>query len=301
MVGPGQSYVHASDATTAQLAQMAADGTGIVWSPRSNLALYGTTTPVEIADRLGVPWAIGTDWTPSGSMAPVGELACAADWLAGKGDPFSDVDLVDKVTTDAARAVGADGMLGQLVPGMIADVSVFAWDRTPYRKIIEAGPTDIRLVVIGGQARYGLTDFVSALSDTADWCEALDVCGESRSICVADGTSGDDADTLVDVEDTLVQAMSGVSMPSGYEYAGELFPLFTCSDERDSCDLREPASGDADGDGVDDATDLCPDVYDPNQWDYDADGIGDSCDACPLTTETECESAAGHRRGRRAQ
>ena len=129
--------------------------------------------------------------------------------------------------------------------------------------------------------------------DTPDYCETLDVCGDSRSICVADGTSGDDADTLADVEDTLTSAMSGVSMPSGYEYAGELYPILTCEDDRDSCDLSEPTADDSDGDGVADSADLCPDAYDPNQWDEDGDGIGDSCDECPLTSDTECESSAG--------
>ena len=291
MVGPGQYYVHSSDATTSQLAQMAADGTGLIWSPRSNLALYGTTTPVEIADKLGVPWAIGTDWTPSGSMAPIGELTCAAEWLASKGSPISDVSLWEKSTTDAARAVGADGVLGQLVAGMQADISVFGWDRTPYRAIITAEAADVRLVVVGGQARYGLSEYVTALSDTADWCEPLDVCGESRSICVADGTSGEDADTLADVEATLNAALAGISMPSGYEYAGELYGLYSC-EAAPTCDLSSPASGDADGDGIGDADDVCPDVFDPHQWDEDSDGAGDSCDDCPLTVEAECEGGA---------
>lgn len=293
MVGPGQFYVHDTDASTAQLAQMAADGTGIVWSPRSNLALYGTTTPIEIADKLGVPWAIGTDWTPSGSMAPIGELACAADWLASKGSPISDVRLWEKSTTDAARAVGADGVLGQLSTGFQADIAVFEWSRTPYRGIITADAADVRLVVVGGEARYGLSEYVTPIAANPDYCEELDVCGGSRSICVQDGTSGEDADTLASIETALVGALGGISMPSGLEYAGELFPLFTCSDERDSCDLSAPTTGDADGDGVADASDVCPAVYDPNQWDEDGDGDGDSCDDCPLTSETECESAAG--------
>ncbi len=293
MVGPGQFYVHDTDATTAQLAQMAADGTGIVWSPRSNLALYGTTTPIEIADRLGVPWAIGTDWTPSGSMAPTGELACAADWLASKGNPISDVRLWEKSTTDAARAVGADGVLGQLDAGFRADIAVFEWSRTPYRRIITADAADVRLVVVEGDARYGLTDYITPLAANASYCEPLDVCGASRSICVQDGDSGEDADSLAAIETTLTAALGAETMPSGLEYAGELFPLFTCSDERASCDLSAPTSGDSDGDGIADASDLCPDVYDPNQWDEDGDGEGDSCDECPLTSEAECESAAG--------
>lgn len=39
---------------------------------------------------------------------------------------------------------------------------------------------------------------------------------------------------------------------------------------------------DVDGDGVTDAEDLCPDVFDPEQLDTDADGIGDACDDAPM-------------------
>jgi hypothetical protein len=39
-------------------------------------------------------------------------------------------------------------------------------------------------------------------------------------------------------------------------------------------------TGDFDGDGVPDATDNCPTVYNPDQADTDGDGIGDACDNC---------------------
>lgn len=38
--------------------------------------------------------------------------------------------------------------------------------------------------------------------------------------------------------------------------------------------------GDADGDGIDDAVDVCPAAADPLQGDADGDGSGDACDAC---------------------
>jgi hypothetical protein len=226
-------------------------------------------------------------------MSPTDEMACASDWLAAKGSPFNDQKLWEKTTTDAARAVGADGVIGELVVGMKADISVFGWSQTPYRAIIDSNVDDVRLVIIDGQALYGVTDMVSLLAAEPTYCEALDVCGESRSICVQAGTSGDDAETLTDIESTLEGALSGSTMPAGYEYAGELFPIFTCTDERDSCDLSAPTSGDTDGDGIADGDDLCPNAYDPLQWDTDNDGIGDTCDDCPLTSESTCESAAG--------
>ena len=43
------------------------------------------------------------------------------------------------------------------------------------------------------------------------------------------------------------------------------------------------ASPDSDGDGVNDAVDNCPTIYNPGQEDADADGVGDVCDACTDT------------------
>jgi hypothetical protein len=45
-----------------------------------------------------------------------------------------------------------------------------------------------------------------------------------------------------------------------------------------ACPLAPP---DTDGDGVEDALDVCPGVSDPSQADLDDDGIGDACDDCP--------------------
>jgi len=38
---------------------------------------------------------------------------------------------------------------------------------------------------------------------------------------------------------------------------------------------------DADGDGIEDSQDNCPNAANPNQYDYDGDGIGNACDATP--------------------
>jgi hypothetical protein len=47
--------------------------------------------------------------------------------------------------------------------------------------------------------------------------------------------------------------------------------------------VAAPGPTDTDGDGVADATDNCPTVYNPTQSDADADGIGDACDVCTDT------------------
>jgi len=40
-------------------------------------------------------------------------------------------------------------------------------------------------------------------------------------------------------------------------------------------------AADADGDGIEDSLDNCPEYYNPDQIDSDRDGVGDSCDNCP--------------------
>jgi hypothetical protein len=45
--------------------------------------------------------------------------------------------------------------------------------------------------------------------------------------------------------------------------------------------------GDADNDGILDAVDNCPDLWNPNQADSDGDGIGSWCDNCPSNCNTQ--------------
>jgi 5-methylthioadenosine/S-adenosylhomocysteine deaminase len=78
---------------------MAAHGAGMVWSPLSNLLLYGQTARLGAARAAGVPVALGSDWAPSGSKNLLGELQAArlAAPLAGAGD-VPDADLVAMAT-----------------------------------------------------------------------------------------------------------------------------------------------------------------------------------------------------------
>ncbi len=54
-----------------------------------------------------------------------------------------------------------------------------------------------------------------------------------------------------------------------------------CNGVDDDCDGTTDEASDADGDGVADCLDRCPDAFDPAQDDTDGDGIGDPCDCAP--------------------
>ncbi len=290
MAGDGFAWVHSTAATTAQLARMAEDGTALVWSPRSNLDLYAMTTDADVAHRLGVPVALGPDWTWSGSMNPAHEGQCALEYLTTRQTSISDVDLWSMMTADAARAAGAEAWLGQLIPGLAADIAVFDWAAQPYRAVIDRDDAAVRLVVVGGEALYGNTAMVTSLARYPEWCETVEPCGTTRTVCLQRAETGDDAQRYAEVELALETALAAETMPADLAYAGTLHGLFVCDETpRASCDLSAPTAGDVDGDGVADGSDLCPTVYDPLQRDNDLDAVGDACDPCPLRADsTDC-------------
>src|SRR6185436_11340174 len=113
------AVVHGVAVTPDDVARYRSDGAILVWSPRSNIDLYGNTAPIALYDNLGVPIALGTDWLPSGSMNMSRELRCADDLNTTHfGKKLTDKQLWQAVTINGALAVGAGHALGSLRPGL---------------------------------------------------------------------------------------------------------------------------------------------------------------------------------------
>jgi len=64
-------------------------------------------------------------------------------------------------------------------------------------------------------------------------------------------------------------------------FAAVLAALAGCSFNDGGVDDLDAAGGDADGDGIRDGADNCPDAANPLQEDEDRDGVGNVCDNCP--------------------
>jgi cytosine/adenosine deaminase-related metal-dependent hydrolase len=98
----------------------------VVWSPRSNISLYGNTAPVTELRYAGVTIALGTDWLPRGSMNMLRELAFA-DALNQRyfASTFSDAELFAMVTVNGAKAAGFETEIGSLEVGKHADITLF--------------------------------------------------------------------------------------------------------------------------------------------------------------------------------
>jgi len=160
---------------------MAKQGSSMVWSPLSNMLLYGATARVEAARASGIRIGIGSDWSPTGSKNLLGELKVA--WLYSQhmlNGLFSARDIVAMATSDAAKILKWDGRVGKVIIGARADLLVMRGTTgDAYDALIQAKETDIQLVMINSVARYGALAIMSALAPDD---QMIKVGGQSRKL-----------------------------------------------------------------------------------------------------------------------
>lgn len=127
---------------------------GIVWSPTSNLLLYGQTCNIKEAKQRNISIAIGADWSPSGCKNLLGELKVAREVSRHMGNVLSDEELVRGVTTIPSTMIGWEKYLGSLEAGKWADLLVLSGSGgDPYARLVEAKETSIQAVIIDGRVR----------------------------------------------------------------------------------------------------------------------------------------------------
>jgi 5-methylthioadenosine/S-adenosylhomocysteine deaminase len=162
--------IHGTALTRDQLGQAKDAGARLVWSPQSNLRLYGETTRAADALDVGLPMALGADWLPSGSLSLLAEMKVARQELVNQGRPITAKQLVTMVTAGAADVAGLGEKLGSIAVGRAADLVVMArQDSDAYESVCRSTPADVELVMIGGDLVYGRQDWVGGLaSDAAD-------------------------------------------------------------------------------------------------------------------------------------
>ena len=167
-------------------------GAAIVWSPLSNLLLYGKTLNVGLAAELGIRIALGSDWSPSGSRNLLGEMKIARAHAAVARARLRSADIVAMATCNAAQMLGWSGLLGSIESGKYADlVVVTGADAEPYDQLIDASEKLLRAVIIAGRVR--LADPKLGLIAAAD-AETMTIDGIDKHLDVRDA----DADPLVE-------------------------------------------------------------------------------------------------------
>ena len=283
------AMLHAIGLLPTDYGDMAANGTKLVWAPRSNITLYGNTAEVTVASRMGVEIALGTDWMPTGSMNLLRELQCADSFNQTYLNKFfTDEDLWKMVTTNAADVTATSNKLGSIAVGKTADLAIFDGStNATYRAVINAKAQNVALVLRAGTPLYGEATTINTMT-TAGACDAINVCGASQAVCLTS---------------EIGKNLAALTTSVGSDYAA-----FFCDvpDNEPSCTPSRPASvnsstiytgaitaDDIDGDGIPNATDNCPSVFNPIrpldngvQADADGDGVGDACDVCPINANT---------------
>jgi 5-methylthioadenosine/S-adenosylhomocysteine deaminase len=170
LLNPKGILIHGISLRASDFQVMAAAGTALVWSPRSNLELYGETANISAALAAGVEIALAPDWAITGSSNMLDELKTAAQWNRRRlGGRLTLRQLVDMVTSVPAHIAGVEDEVGTIKAGLRADLLVISGDRNdPYAAVVGANPADVQLVLIEGVPLYGNRTFMQSFWAPAD-------------------------------------------------------------------------------------------------------------------------------------
>jgi 5-methylthioadenosine/S-adenosylhomocysteine deaminase len=174
--------VHGVALDAAAFARVHKAGASLVWSPRSNMELYGETTDIGAARAAQVPVALAPDWSPSGSDNTLAEIRYAAALDPAKsGVTLTPKDLFEMSTIVPAKIAHIDDRVGSLAPGLDADLFLIPGDATkPYDALVQSQPGGLDLVMVAGEPIYGNRDYLTAMGATGT--EAVAICGMQRAL-----------------------------------------------------------------------------------------------------------------------
>jgi hypothetical protein len=208
--------IHCVALKPADFAVMAAQDASMVWSPFSNLLLYGQTAGIAdavAAGTAGNPFKIGlgSDWSPSGSKSLFGELKVARIYSQNNANVLTDEQVVRLATTAGAEILGWDKAVGSLEVGKRADLIVVAGqdDAAPLSPLFEGDERTVQLVAINGTPRYGTPALMVA---DGPGLETLAVGAEPRVLYLTQATEDPDVAALSygDAQAKLADALQNI-------------------------------------------------------------------------------------------
>jgi 5-methylthioadenosine/S-adenosylhomocysteine deaminase len=204
--------IHALALRAPDLRVLRGAGAKLVWSPFSNLLLYGQTLDLRALLASRARFAIGCDWAPSGSRNLLHELKVARHVVRVQGLEASlgGERLVRAVTADAAAILGWSRHVGAVRPGAMADLLVVAGSEgDDYARLIDATERDVRLVVVHGTTRYGERRLMESLDATPGQpLETLEVDGTQKAFQLASPASPLNGLTLAEATRVLRSALA---------------------------------------------------------------------------------------------
>jgi len=203
----GLIIVHGVALTEHDFSELGEAGVGFVWSPRSNIELYGRTANVAVAKKY-VVMAIAPDWSPSGSSGMIPEMRYAAIWSDQQMPPvFTAKELVQMATSNPARLTHIEDKIGRLAKNLLADYVVVRRGKQAdaYASLIYSSFEDIMLVSVNGRPLFGDIAMMRKVNPSAA-LEAVTVCGVQKALDMSDSDDGKGVsftDTLKHLDDAF--------------------------------------------------------------------------------------------------
>jgi 5-methylthioadenosine/S-adenosylhomocysteine deaminase len=206
-ISPALAGIHCAGLRPEDFVILAEHGGAAVWSPVSNLLLYGGTTNIGAARSAGVPVSLGSDWSPSGSKNLLNELKVAKTVSEVDGLGRSDRDLVSMVTRNPASIVKWNALVGSLELGKRADLIIVNAPASTdvYDGLISARETDVELVMIDGRPVVGEPSLMSSLGAAG---ETLAVGGKPRMIDYGPGDPKVPPVTYAEARNAMTDALA---------------------------------------------------------------------------------------------
>lgn len=167
---------------------------GLLWSPVSNLLLYGDTPDYYNKVYKNCNVMLGSDWGPSGSKHVWDEARFAYSFLYNRVSEKADIyhNVLDMVTINPAKALGADN-LGEIKNGSFADFYIVSPTRDIKEEAVTPGGvlsfTDYYTVgtIVNGNLIFGTEKFFSAIGQSGVSVSADGPGAEKRLVHVPDG------------------------------------------------------------------------------------------------------------------
>lgn len=148
---------------------------GLIWSPVSNLLLYGDTPAFykNIGNKENIPLCLGSDWSPSGSKYIWDEGKFAYKLLAKtENNANLMADVFKMMTNNPAKVLSSD-KIGSIRKGSFADFFILGVpevfnnkedfeqtiDKPALASFFSLNDTHTRLVIVGGRVIFGERKF----------------------------------------------------------------------------------------------------------------------------------------------
>ena len=182
-LGPKTAIVHGIALAPEDLDVVAESGAAIVWSPRSNLELYGHTADIGGALERELRVALAPDWGLTGSAHLLDELRFAREWSREHLDaPLEPQRLLEMATLTPAAVAGLSDQIGAIRPGLRADLVVLRGDpHRPWLSAVEADSADVELVIVAGEPLYGTPHLMRRFWPRSELV-TIEIAGESRAL-----------------------------------------------------------------------------------------------------------------------